>query len=103
MSEKWYYSRSGATIGPVSAVELKRLASGGQLSPSDLVWKEGMPDWVAAEQLKGLFVVPVASVVPVATAAPAERVTTAAPPERAEPAQELITCTDCPRCESDHR
>lgn len=93
MSEKWYYSRGDSTVGPVSAPELKRLASVGQLGPTDLVWKEGMRDWVAADQVKGLIAV----VVAVAVAVPA------APPQRAEPAQELINCTDCPRCEADHR
>ncbi len=44
MGEKWYYSRDGSTVGPVSALELKHLASSGQLGPTDLVWKEGMRD-----------------------------------------------------------
>lgn len=87
MSEKWYYSRDGAPVGPVSAGELKHLASSGELGPTDLVWKEGMRDWVAAEQLKGLFVV----------------AASAAAPQRGEQAQELITCQNCPRCEGDHR
>jgi hypothetical protein len=85
MGEQWHYSRGGKTVGPVSALELKRLASSGQLAPTDLVWKEGMPDWVAADQLKGLFVAP---------ALPAQ-------PQR-EQAQELITCKECPRCEAEH-
>lgn len=87
MGEMWYYTRGGTAVGPVSALELKRLASSGQLTPTDLVWKEGMSDWVAAEQLKGVFVVP---------ASPA-------PPPRSEQPQELITCQNCPRCEAEHR
>ncbi len=87
MSEQWFYSRGGAVVGPVSAVDLKLLASSGQIGPADLVWKEGMRDWVPAEQLKGLFDAP----------APA------APPPRKEQPQELITCQKCPRCEAEHR
>ena len=60
--EQWYYMRAGKQSGPVSAAELKRMASCGHLSPTDMVWKEGMPNWVSAEKLKGLFAAPVASV-----------------------------------------
>jgi hypothetical protein len=86
MNEKWYYNRDGTTIGPISALDLKHLASSGQLGTSDLVWKEGMREWVAAQQVKGLFVAPAA----------------AAPPQRTEQAQEFITCQNCPRCDADH-
>jgi hypothetical protein len=55
MSAVWHYSVSGSRNGPVTAGDLKRLADGGQLSPSDLVWKEGLPNWVPASSVKGLF------------------------------------------------
>jgi hypothetical protein len=87
MSEMWYYNRGGATVGPVSAPDLKQLASSGQLVPTDLVWKEGMRDWVPAEQLKGLFVAPAA----------------VALPQQSQQGQELITCQKCPRCDAEHR
>jgi hypothetical protein len=87
MSEQWYYSRGDTTVGPVSALDLKHLASSGQLAPTDLVWKEGMRDWLPAEQLKGLFDVPA----PVAL------------PQPRQQGQELITCQKCPRCETEHR
>jgi hypothetical protein len=53
--EAYYYSRNGAQGGPVTAQELKTLAESGGLTPSDLVWKEGMPEWVVASRMKGLF------------------------------------------------
>jgi hypothetical protein len=55
MAEEWHYSSKGDRHGPVTAGELKRLADGGQLSPTDLVWKEGLANWVVASNVKGLF------------------------------------------------
>ena len=67
MSEQWYYARAGKQAGPVSAAELKQLASAGQLSPTDHVWKNGMAKWEPATKVKGLFSAPVA---PMAQAIP---------------------------------
>lgn len=55
MAEGWHYSVQGNRHGPVPAAELKRLADSGQLSPADLVWKEGLANWVSASSVKGLF------------------------------------------------
>ncbi len=56
----WHYSINGEKLGPVGSAELKRLADAGTLSPSDLVWREGLAAWVAAESVKGLFTQPAA-------------------------------------------
>jgi len=58
MSEEWHYTVGGQQGGPVSTAQLKQLASSGQLSQTDMVWKQGMADWVPAGKLKGLFVAP---------------------------------------------
>ncbi|MBB5351398.1 putative membrane protein [Haloferula luteola] len=43
----WYYARSGKQFGPVPEPELERLARAGELDPlADLVWKEGMAQWM---------------------------------------------------------
>src|SRR5207237_399004 len=55
MRQQWHYTRAGKQFGPVPAAELKQLASSGRLSARDLVWKEGMSEWVAAYKVKGLF------------------------------------------------
>ncbi|MCS7306111.1 MAG: DUF4339 domain-containing protein [Thermoguttaceae bacterium] len=55
MSPGWYYAQENKQFGPVSAAELKALADGGKLQPDDLVWREGMADWVPARRVKGLF------------------------------------------------
>jgi len=62
MAEEWYYLNNNEKVGPVSAARLKKLAATGEIKPSDLVWKEGLTDWVEAKRLKGLF--------PVAKSAP---------------------------------
>ncbi len=55
MAKEWHYSRDGEQHGPISQDELKALAASGQLQPGDLVWKDGMTDWVPASKVKGLF------------------------------------------------
>ena len=55
MGDQWHYQRGGKQVGPVSGSELKQLAASGQLSPADIVWKDGMAAWVPASSLKGLF------------------------------------------------
>ena len=58
MADEWHYTNDGSQQGPVSASELKQLAASGSLSPSDLVWKEGMAEWKPASSVKGLFLSP---------------------------------------------
>lgn len=41
----WFYSKNGTQLGPVTEQELSEKASRGEISVSDLVWKEGMSDW----------------------------------------------------------
>ncbi len=55
MADQWHYSINGNQTGPVSSSELMQFASSGKLSQTDLVWKDGMHDWVPAGKVKGLF------------------------------------------------
>jgi len=55
MAEQWHYSIDGEERGPVSREELEALAQRGELKPTDYVWKDGMPEWAAAETIEGLF------------------------------------------------
>lgn len=52
---EWYYAKGNEQHGPVSSAELKQLAVAGQVDAEDLVWREGMEDWIAARKVKGLF------------------------------------------------
>jgi hypothetical protein len=53
-SMQWYYSKNGTQLGPVAQGELISKLASGEVSPADLVWKDGMPDWVPASQVAEL-------------------------------------------------
>jgi hypothetical protein len=55
VNPEWFYSVGDTRQGPVTEDELKRLAADGTLKPADLVWKDGMPDWVEARTIDTLF------------------------------------------------
>ena len=58
MASQWYQVKDGEQVGPYSSPQLRQLALDGELSPDDLVWKEGLADWAPASKVKGLFLVP---------------------------------------------
>ena len=51
MSATWFYSEQGQQLGPVSTEVLGQLASAGRIAPGDLVWREGMAQWIAARDV----------------------------------------------------
>ncbi|GEM_PF-1024591 len=55
MVQQWYYAKGEQKIGPITAGELKRLAENAELLPDDLVWREGLRDWMPAKRVRGLF------------------------------------------------
>ncbi len=61
-AEEWYYAKDGKKLGPCCVHQLKELAAKGQLAAADLVWKEGLAQWVPAQTIKGLFSTPPPSV-----------------------------------------
>lgn len=54
--QQWYYSKNGTQLGPVAQGELLAKLSSGEVAQSDLVWKEGMADWLPASQVAELKV-----------------------------------------------
>jgi hypothetical protein len=58
---EWYYARNNQRLGPISTEQLKQLASRGELSANDLIWKDGMANWAAASTVPGLFTAPAAA------------------------------------------
>lgn len=50
----WHYSKSGVQADPVSQDELIRKIRNGEVLATDLVWRDGMPDWVAVAQVPEL-------------------------------------------------
>ncbi len=65
---QWYYIHDGQRFGPVEEGDLIRLASQGQLVPTDLVWNASMgQEWKPASTVPDLFAT---SVVPQKTGIP---------------------------------
>ena len=52
---EWYLFKDGERQGPVSPQLLRQLAAGGDVRPADLLWREGLADWVPASRVAGLF------------------------------------------------
>ena len=53
---QWFYIHDGQRFGPVEESELLRLASQGQLTPTDLVWNASMgQEWKPASSVPHLF------------------------------------------------
>ncbi|BCU77690.1 DUF4339 domain-containing protein [Luteolibacter sp. LG18] len=48
---QWYYSKNGTQLGPIGTEDIKAKLGSGEISATDLVWKEGMADWVPAGQV----------------------------------------------------
>jgi GYF domain 2 len=55
MAADWFYTTDRQQMGPVSWSELCHLAESGTLKPNDMVWTDGMPEWVKAISQPGLF------------------------------------------------
>jgi len=55
MEQSWYYAINDQQSGPVEWTQLQQLAASRQLSPGDLVWREGMAEWVAAGTVPDLM------------------------------------------------
>ena len=55
--EQWYYVQAGQRLGPVSVETQRSLVSAGAVAGTDLVWRDGMPDWVTAGTIPALMTV----------------------------------------------
>src|SRR5215472_10586912 len=53
VTQAWYYNQDGKNYGPVSPSQLRQLATSGQLVPTDMLWRQGMKEWVPAGTLLG--------------------------------------------------
>jgi hypothetical protein len=55
---EWYYSQNSTQLGPVTDADLRSRISSGQIAATELVWREGMRDWVpvtSVPELGGLL------------------------------------------------
>ena len=51
----WFFARAGQRQGPVDIGALRQLLASGQVTAGDLVWREGMAEWMAAGRLAELW------------------------------------------------
>lgn len=58
MAENWYVGRDGNRSGPFSSAVVRAMAARGEIRPTDMLWKEGMPAWAVASSIPGLFASP---------------------------------------------
>ena len=49
--EAWFYGKGEDPIGPHTPSEMRELFASGELEARDLVWTEGMENWVEARTL----------------------------------------------------
>jgi hypothetical protein len=52
--QEWFFAEKDKKHGPVSPLALKKLVDAGRVTRDTLVWREGMPDWVPAREIRGL-------------------------------------------------
>jgi predicted Zn finger-like uncharacterized protein len=50
----WFVAMDDKPVGPITARSVWRFQTAGKVSDGSLVWKEGMPDWVALRHCKDL-------------------------------------------------
>ncbi len=54
MSHQWYFVIDDQKHGPLTDDELKERAASKHIGPTDLIWRQGLPEWVEAQTIEGL-------------------------------------------------
>ena len=72
---QWFYSKGGSQNGPISQEVLVSKISSGEIYQSDMVWREGMTDWLPVSKIPELA----AALSPAQGAGPLTPLTGAAP------------------------
>ncbi|MEX1048082.1 MAG: CD225/dispanin family protein [Akkermansiaceae bacterium] len=58
---QWYYSKNGTQLGPIAEAELRSKLATGEISQTDLAWREGMGDWLPVAKIPELSTPPAGS------------------------------------------
>lgn len=58
MKKQWYLYKKGQQHGPYAWEEIWQEAKNGGVGPEDLVWRQGLEDWVRADRIHGLVNIP---------------------------------------------
>ena len=51
----WYICKDGTAFGPTTFAQLRDIATKGTQQPDDLIWRDGLPDWIPAGKAHSLF------------------------------------------------
>ena len=52
--DTWYYAQNNQQLGPVALDALRQMVAGGQVGAADLVWTQGMSQWLPARSVPEL-------------------------------------------------
>jgi len=55
MADRWFYAHEKNKLGPFSGLQLKALATSGEILPTDTVWKDDIERGVPASRVRYLF------------------------------------------------
>lgn len=69
----WYYIKDGQKVGPISLEDVHQLMQRRQLSASDLVWKNGLENWMPIKEIPELSPLDKTTVAPNISAEPRQR------------------------------
>lgn len=64
---QWYYASEGEQRGPVNETDLREMVASGELQAENLVWRDGMGDWLPLGKVPELST----AITPAETAGPA--------------------------------
>lgn len=96
MADEWFVGRQGTRSGPYPTDVVRRMVAAGEIRPGDLVWREGMADWVPLSSVPGLGPAPATSPVPLSAAQPMSDNPYAAPSAVDFPVEVITTATGGP-------
>ncbi|MCD0462133.1 DUF4339 domain-containing protein [Roseiconus lacunae] len=54
-TQQWILLRDNQHVGPLTPKQLKHLADTQQITPDDLLWREGLDEWIPAKRLPQLW------------------------------------------------
>jgi uncharacterized protein YkwD len=83
--ERWFYARAKQKVGPLSWADLQKAARAGQLTPGDMVLRDGTGRWAPAQDVPNLFP-PLASPVEAVSAKPFENLPLSPSPRKTKAA-----------------
>ena len=87
MSSAWYYEAGGRQLGPLDDEMIKELIRGRDIRATNLIWREGMANWLPCSEVPELAgLLPPTRVAPPAPELAAAATMPAAPPPLAAPA-----------------